>query len=450
MQDKTRGHQIYSVGPYVLGKTLGEGTTGKVKLAQHSVTGEKVAIKIISKQFLNERPIMQKKIQREILFMKLLSRHPHILPLHDVYETSSHLFLILEHLPGGELFSYLLSHSPLSPLLSHTLFLQLLSAISFCHSFNIAHRDLKPENILLISSSPSSSNPIHIKIADFGLSSLCSNSKLLNTSCGSPHYASPEVISGIGYDGKKSDVWSMGVILYVMLTGTLPFDDEGNSVSGVMQKVKSGIFAMPRGLEYEVKDLLWKMLSVDPNKRITLEEIYNHDWVKKGSKIEQSVYNFNGNNKGLGVGELEEEVMKGMERLGWEDREEVEKELKVEGENMEKVFYRLLLEQHCKKQLNPRQIKEPGQEQEQEEGEGEEEGLKNGDDDAMEEDETDRDRERKGIEIGGRKEGGGGGQGGNNSGRMSVGASPVIVGSSSPRRFWNFSFFGSGSANTKN
>lgn len=172
------------VGPYRLEKTLGKGQTGLVKLGVHCVLGKKVAIKIINRDKLSESVLM--KVEREIAIMKLID-HPHVLGLADVYENKKYLYLVLEHVSGGELFDYLVKKGRLTPKEARRFFRQIISALDFCHSHSICHRDLKPENLLLDEKN-------NIKIADFGMASLQPAGSMLETSCGSPHYACPEVI----------------------------------------------------------------------------------------------------------------------------------------------------------------------------------------------------------------------------------------------------------------
>jgi BR serine/threonine kinase len=178
------GNNFMYVGPYRLEKTLGKGQTGLVKLGVHHKTGKKVAIKIVNREKLNESVLM--KVEREITIMKLIE-HPNVLRLYDVYENKKYLYLILEHVSGGELFDYLVKKSRLTIKEARKFFRQIISALDFCHSHLICHRDLKPENLLL-------DDKLNIKIADFGMASLQVEGSMLETSCGSPHYACPEVI----------------------------------------------------------------------------------------------------------------------------------------------------------------------------------------------------------------------------------------------------------------
>ncbi|XP_013403209.1 serine/threonine-protein kinase BRSK2 isoform X6 [Lingula anatina] len=260
------------VGPYKLEKTLGKGQTGLVKQGVHCVSGKKVAIKIINREKLSESVLM--KVEREIAIMKLIE-HPHVLGLFDVYENKKYLYLILEHVSGGELFDYLVKKGRLTPKEARKFFRQIISALDFCHSHSICHRDLKPENLLL-------DDKNNIRVADFGMASLQVEGSMLETSCGSPHYACPEVIRGEKYDGRRADVWSCGVILYALLVGALPFDDD--NLRNLLEKVKKGVFHIPHFVPPDCQHLLRSMIDVDPVKRIQLDKITRHPWVVAGSK----------------------------------------------------------------------------------------------------------------------------------------------------------------------
>ncbi|CAH8551344.1 unnamed protein product [Heterobilharzia americana] len=255
------------VGPYRLEKTLGKGQTGLVKMGVHCVTGKKVAVKIVNREKLSDSVLQ--KVEREIAIMKLIE-HPHVLGLYDVYENRRHLYLILEHVSGGELFDYLVRKGRLAPKEARRFFKQIISALDFCHSHCICHRDLKPENLLL-------DDQLNIRVADFGMASLQPEGSLLETSCGSPHYACPEVIRGERYDGRMADVWSCGVILYALLVGALPFDDD--NLRNLLEKVKKGVFHIPAFVSADCQSLLRAMIEVDTRKRITLKEVLEHKWV---------------------------------------------------------------------------------------------------------------------------------------------------------------------------
>ena len=263
-----------TVGPWKLGKTLGKGSSGRVRLAKNMETGKLSAIKIVPKKFVksNQAKQLPYGIEREIIIMKLIS-HPNVMGLYEVWENKSELYLVLEYVEGGELFDYLVSKGKLPESEAVHYFKQIVQGVAYCHGFNICHRDLKPENLLLDKKKKS------IKIADFGMAALETSEKLLETSCGSPHYASPEIVLGQKYHGSPSDVWSCGIILFALLTGHLPFNDD--NVKKLLLKVQSGRYQMPQSLSREAKDLIARILVVDPKKRITIDQILQHNLLLK-------------------------------------------------------------------------------------------------------------------------------------------------------------------------
>ncbi|KAI0629301.1 Pkinase-domain-containing protein [Trametes polyzona] len=265
------------IGLWRIGRTIGKGSSGRVRLARHTKTGQYAAVKIVSKTALlnsrmslcslgEEAERILHSIEREIVIMKLID-HPNILRLYDVWETSTELYLILEYVEGGELFDYLCNKGRLASAEALSYFHQIITAIDYCHRFNIAHRDLKPENLLLDRNK-------NIKVADFGMAVWQGAGNMLQTACGSPHYAAPEVIMGHTYDGTASDIWSCGVILYALLVGRLPFDDE--DLPTLLEKVKIGKFTMPSDIEPRAQDLIRRMLTKDVQKRITIRDILRH------------------------------------------------------------------------------------------------------------------------------------------------------------------------------
>ncbi|KAJ8683284.1 hypothetical protein QAD02_019076 [Eretmocerus hayati] len=261
---------IVKIGHYTLGATLGVGTFGKVKIGEHVLTKHKVAVKILNRQKIKSLDVVG-KIRREIQNLKLF-RHPHIIKLYQVISTPTDIFMIMEYVSGGELFDYIVKHGKLKEHEARRFFQQIISGVDYCHRHMIVHRDLKPENLLL-------DHNLHVKIADFGLSNMMMDGEFLRTSCGSPNYAAPEVISGKLYAGPEVDIWSCGVILYALLCGTLPFDDE--HVPTLFRKIKSGVFPIPEYLNRSVVNLLCHMLQVDPIKRATIEDIKKHEWFQK-------------------------------------------------------------------------------------------------------------------------------------------------------------------------
>ncbi|CAI9729815.1 serine/threonine-protein kinase BRSK2-like isoform X2 [Octopus vulgaris] len=308
-----------------------------VKLGVHCITGKKVAIKIVNREKLSESVLM--KVEREIAIMKLIE-HPHVLGLYDVYENKKYLYLVLEHVSGGELFDYLVKKGRLTPKEARRFFRQIISALDFCHSHNICHRDLKPENLLLDEKN-------NIRVADFGMASLQVEGSMLETSCGSPHYACPEVIRGEKYDGRKADVWSCGVILYALLVGALPFDDD--NLRNLLEKVKKGVFHIPHFVPPDCQNLLRGMIEVDPEKRLTLEEIHRHPWVTADVQgqieLELPVAQVVQTSIIPSVEDLDPDVLSTMNSLQcFKDKEKLVQELLSSKHNTEKVVYFLLLD----------------------------------------------------------------------------------------------------------
>lgn len=265
----TSSHGNGRIGRYQIIKTLGEGSFGKVKLAYHMATHARVALKIMNKKTLTKSD-MQGRVEREISYLRLL-RHPHIIKLYDVIKSKEEIIMVIEF-AGKELFDYILQKGKMPEKEARRFFQQIISAVEYCHRHKIVHRDLKPENLLL-------DDNLNVKIADFGLSNIMTDGNFLKTSCGSPNYAAPEVISGKLYAGPEVDVWSCGVILYVMLCGRLPFDDE--FIPALFQKISSGEYVLPSGLSSGAKNLLQRMLVVNPLNRITVNEIMQDPWFKK-------------------------------------------------------------------------------------------------------------------------------------------------------------------------
>ncbi|KAI0540648.1 protein kinase SNF1 [Xylaria digitata] len=257
------------IGAYNVIKTLGEGSFGKVKLAVHRSTGQQVALKIIARKKLISRDMVG-RVEREIEYLQLL-RHPHIIKLYSVIKTQNEIIMVLEY-AGGELFDFIVSHGKLEEDQARRFFQQMICAVEYCHRHKVVHRDLKPENLLL-------DHQLNVKIADFGLSNIMTDGNFLKTSCGSPNYAAPEVISGKLYAGPEVDVWSCGVILYVLLVGRLPFDDD--HIPSLFAKIQRGVFTIPQWINRETADLIRKMLQTNPVQRATIEDIRQDPWFSK-------------------------------------------------------------------------------------------------------------------------------------------------------------------------
>lgn len=232
------------IGKYRLIKTIGKGNFAKVKLAKHVPTGREVAIKIIDKTQLN--PSSLNKLFREVRIMKNLD-HPNIVKLFEVIETEKTLYLVMEYASGGEVFDYLVAHGRMKEKEARAKFRQIVSAVQYCHQKHIVHRDLKAENLLLDAD-------MNIKIADFGFSNEFVPGNKLDTFCGSPPYAAPELFQGKKYDGPEVDVWSLGVILYTLVSGSLPFD--GQNLKELRERVLRGKYRIPFYMSTDCENLL--------------------------------------------------------------------------------------------------------------------------------------------------------------------------------------------------
>uniref|UniRef100_A0A665TZD7 non-specific serine/threonine protein kinase n=1 Tax=Echeneis naucrates TaxID=173247 RepID=A0A665TZD7_ECHNA len=258
------------VGHYEIERTIGKGNFAVVKLATHSITKAKVAIKIVDKTQLDDENL--KKIFREVQIMKLL-KHPHIIRLYQVMETERMIYLVTEYASGGEIFDHLVAHGRMAEKDARKKFKQIVAAVHFCHCRSIVHRDLKAENLLL-------DHNLNIKIADFGFSNLFSRGQLLKTWCGSPPYAAPELFEGKEYDGPKVDIWSLGVVLYVLVCGALPFD--GSTLQNLRARVLSGKFRIPFFMSTDCEYLIRHMLVLEPSRRLTMEQICKNKWMRQG------------------------------------------------------------------------------------------------------------------------------------------------------------------------
>ncbi|XP_068569074.1 MAP/microtubule affinity-regulating kinase 4 isoform X2 [Cebidichthys violaceus] len=258
------------IGNYRLLKTIGKGNFAKVKLARHILTGREVAIKIIDKTQLN--PTSLQKLFREVRIMKTLN-HPNIVQLFEVIETEKTLYLIMEYASGGEVFDYLVAHGRMKEKEARAKFRQIVSAVHYCHLKNIVHRDLKAENLLLDADA-------NIKIADFGFSNEFMAGSKLDTFCGSPPYAAPELFQGKKYDGPEVDIWSLGVILYTLVSGSLPFD--GQNLKELRERVLRGKYRVPFYMSTDCEGILRRFLVLNPSKRCSLEQIMKDKWINIG------------------------------------------------------------------------------------------------------------------------------------------------------------------------
>ena len=266
------------VGKYQLGRTLGEGTFGKVKYAINTETNEAVAIKVLDKEKIQKQN-MGNQIKKEISIMKMV-KHTYIVGMIEVLASKTKIFIVLELVTGGELFDKIVSVGKLSEEQALFYFAQLVDGVEYCHKNGVCHRDLKPENLLLDENG-------NLKISDFGLSSLyvgdaegdgTSRTEILHTTCGTPNYVAPEVLADQGYDGKKADVWSIGVILYVLIAGFLPFDE--STIVALFSKIQAADFTYPSWFSPEVRSVLDLMIVADPKKRVNLGKLKEHPWLR--------------------------------------------------------------------------------------------------------------------------------------------------------------------------
>ena len=316
---------------YKVTRKLGEGMFSTVKLATHSLTGEKVAIKILEKTRISKVEDKE-RINREMAIMKKLN-HFNIAKLYQIVENKLTIYLIHEHVEGKEFMEYLTKKGKLKENEACKFYHQIISGLEYLHQCGIAHRDFKPENILM-----SNDNTI-LKIIDFGLSNTYKNNQLLKTACGSPCYAPPEMIQEQSYNGALSDIWSSGIILYLMLCGNLPFYHEENEI--MYQKILSGKFELPKFLSDNAKDILKKILEVDPKKRMNFEEIKAHPWF---NIIDKNCFMHKGINVNEDIMPIDEDIIKKMEKIGF-NKMEVRYSLIKNYHNKVTTVYDLFLKQ---------------------------------------------------------------------------------------------------------
>ena len=299
---------------YVLGKELGEGGFCKVRLGVHRLSGAKVAVKVVDKLRLSG-PAEKKRMMREVRVMKKLCTngsggfgagsggghpggggHHHammmgagcigddepislqlgsgsVIRMFDVIDTASKVYIIMEYAPCGSLLDYVRGRKRVGEAEARKFLYQTLAGLKYCHVNNVIHRDMKLENLLL-------DDDLNIKIIDFGLSAIVVPGKRLRVHCGSPSYAAPEIVSRREYDGPPVDVWSLGVVLFAMTAGYLPFHARNNDKRELCNKIVKGVYKVPEGvMSAELQNLIRRMLTVDPSRRITLEGIAGHAWM---------------------------------------------------------------------------------------------------------------------------------------------------------------------------
>mmetsp|Transcript_65315 Transcript_65315/g.121756 ORF Transcript_65315/g.121756 Transcript_65315/m.121756 type:complete len:743 (-) Transcript_65315:107-2335(-) len=315
-----------SIGHYILGKTIGEGTFGKVKVGNHILTGEKVAVKILEKERIVDVADVG-RVAREIHILKLI-QHPHVIRLFEIIETPRQLYLIMEYCSGGELFDLIVASGRVQERDACAFFQQILAGVEQIHRKNVVHRDLKPENLLLDENR-------NIKIVDFGLSNTFQDGQLLKTACGSPCYAPPEMIAGQRYVPACCDLWSCGVILFALVCGYLPFEDQ--NTSELYKKILGGDYQTPNFISNAVRDLIQRLLTTDPVQRITSEQVRLHPWF---TQIPESAMTSQFSHGGE---ELQEDLIEHLERFGFL-REYAIKCLQMNKHNHVTTTYHLLAE----------------------------------------------------------------------------------------------------------
>ncbi|KAK8479712.1 hypothetical protein V6N13_015560 [Hibiscus sabdariffa] len=274
-KEAASGRQALLLGRFEVGKLLGHGTFAKVYHARNVKTGDSVAIKVIDKEKILKGGLIA-HIKREISILRRV-RHPNIVQLFEVMATKTKIYFVMEYVRGGELFNKV-AKGRLKEDVARKYFQQLISAVHFCHARGVYHRDLKPENLLLDENGD-------LKVSDFGLSAVSDQIRqdgLFHTFCGTPAYVAPEVLARKGYEAAKVDIWSCGVILFVLMAGYLPFQDQ--NIMAMYKKIYKGEFRCPKWFSPELVRLLTKLLDTNPETRITIPEIMERRWFKKGFK----------------------------------------------------------------------------------------------------------------------------------------------------------------------
>ena len=318
--------KVKVIGPYYIGRTIGEGTFGKVKLGTHSLTSEKVAIKILEKDRIKDTSDVE-RVAREIHILQLI-RHSNIIQLYEIIETPKQLYLIMEYASGGELFDYIVANTRVKERAACKFFQQILAGVEYIGKLGIVHRDLKPENLLL-------DHQNNIKVVDFGLGNTYKPGEKLKTACGSPCYAAPEMIAGKEYDGTQVDIWSCGIILFALVCGYLPFEDP--NTSELYKKILNGEPKCAEFVTEECQDLILRILTKDPAQRYTIAQIRGHPWFKQVTQtIEPGII------VGLHRIAWDPEVLRASEEYGFEE-EMIRGSLEANKHNQMTTTYYLLL-----------------------------------------------------------------------------------------------------------
>ena len=319
-----------TIGDYIIKKTIGSGTFSTVKLGTHRITQKKVAIKILDKNKIESRDDLERIIREMQILTEM--HNPFVIKVYKIYEDKNNFLIIMEYCEGGELFNYIVKKKRLSEEEASYFFFQLINGIEYIHSKGIAHRDLKPENLLL------SKNKI-LKIIDFGLSNFYDGTKRLQTPCGSPCYASPEMVKGKRYDGFNIDIWAIGVILFAMLCGYLPFEDDENDTDVLFNEIIRNKIDYPYFLSKLSLDILQKILVSDPLQRITIDEIKNHPFYLKGEKIFRNKFEEKQNDEEVQINKNEKKEKKEKEKEKSKEKEikDEKKETKTEDNSKKEI-----------------------------------------------------------------------------------------------------------------
>eukprot|EP00742_Colponemidia_sp_Colp-10_P004662 GILJ01004973.1.p1 GENE.GILJ01004973.1~~GILJ01004973.1.p1 ORF type:complete len:817 (+),score=151.65 GILJ01004973.1:177-2627(+) len=311
---------------YTFGKLLGKGAFGKVNQGTQKLTGETVAIKMIDKSAIRDG-MAKRRIMQEVTILKRLV-HPNLIRLYEVIESSKHIILVMEYAGGGDLLTYVRSRGKLQEAESKRIFKQLVRGVEYCHSRSVIHRDIKLENVLLDEFGD-------VKLADFGVSAVCKVGKKLLEHCGTPSYIAPEIILDRGYEGLPVDVWSMGVVLFAMTCGHVPF--KGENMIDLQRKIVKGKFVMPEHLSADAKDLFPRLLNVDPTKRISIEDLLQHPW------LQTDEHQTTGRKMSCDSANLDEEIVTEVSHLGY-TRDFLVKSLDTKEFNHATTCYQLLVD----------------------------------------------------------------------------------------------------------